>query len=770
MTTVTATRARRSAVAPARSPWESLGSRGRTTWVLWDAAALLVLLGLTAATLWPAYQTPWLGVTVAGFGLLGIGIAALAAWRAWGVGATALACVVAWFGLGTLLVMPSAGVAMVVPTGRSLFGLLVGPVTAWRDMLTLQPPIGETANLLSVPGLIALVAGVVGMSVSLRTQRPALAWLPATVGYLVAATLGTSTAYRPVVIGASFFVVVLLWTSYRRAHLRESLTGRSQRLRPVRALLAVATVIVAGLLTWAALPVLQPDAARTTVRQAVQPPIDLEQFASPLQAFRGNITKFEEATLFETSGLMEGDILRVATVDAYDGMSFRVATTSDEALDQTTFTRVGQWIADDTPGTPGSATVAVRAWDGVWVPNIGRTTRISFGGPRAVALAENFYYQRSTGTGVDAVGVGDGDTWSLSFVRPDRPSEDELAGARSGRVRQPEVDGVPDELRNLAHEWADSYGTAGAQALALEAQLRSGYFSHGQPDEVLSLSGHSASRLLTLVATPERMVGDGEQYATAMALMARELGIPSRVIYGYRSGGSSIISGEDVGAWTELHFEELGWVVFDPTPPRDRVLENEDAPQPPKPKPHIENPPPPPQKPEPPLPDEELPVDPGEPPVRQDEIDWAQIGAWMALTGIPLVTVVIPVSLILGFKLRRRSRRRNAPEMANRVAGAWSELVDRARDLGRSPSPSATRSEQAQQLLDDFPKVADKTDPIRVSTEADWLVFAPGEPSERTVREFWDSTKQVDRGMRRSVSWPRWLASRLSTKSFRRVR
>lgn len=768
--TATVSAPRRSAAAPARSPWDSLGWNDRVRWVLVDALGLLVLLALLMAVLRSLYQSPWLAVTIGGFGVVGMGIALLAAWRHWRVGVTAAACVGAWFLLGTFLVMPSAGIAMVVPTVRSLRGLLLGPVTAWRDLLTLQPPIGETSNLFAPAGIIALLVGVLGMGISLRTRFPALAWLPAAGGYLAGAALGAGVVYRPVLIGAVFLLVVLVWTSYRRAHLRESLAGRSQRLRPVRLVLALATLLAAGGLTWLVLPLTQPEAARTTVRQAVQPPIALQEFASPLQAFRGNITKFEESTLFEVSGLQQGDILRIATMDSYDGLSFRVATTDDQAVEATTFTRVGQWIADDTPGVPSHAGVRVRAYDGVWVPTIGRTTQIDFNGERAVSLAENFFYNRSSGTGVAPVGVSEGDSYSLAFIRPERPSDEEIAVAAAGSVRLPAVEGVPDELRNLAHEWGDGLSSAGEQALTLETNLGLGYFSHGQEDEVLSLSGHSASRLLTLIASPEEMVGDDEQYATAMALMARELGIPARVIYGFRAGNSPVVTGADVGAWTEVHLDEYGWVVFDPTPSRDRVLEEDDAPQPPKPRPHIENPPPPPEDPEPPLPDEELPVGQGEPPEQEETIDWGQIGIWVALTGIPLVTVVVPIALVLGLKLRRRSRRRNAPEMANRVAGAWSEIVDRARDLGRSPSTSATRSEQAQQLVSDFPKATRKVDPIGVSTEADWLVFAPGEPSDQTVKEFWESTRQVDRGMRRSVAWPRWFASKFSTKSFRKFK
>mgnify|MGYP000603190415 CR=1 FL=1 len=117
-----------------------------------------------------------------------------------------------------------------------------------------------------------------------------------------------------------------------------------------------------------------------------------------------------------------------------------------------------------------------------------------------------------------------------------------------------------------------------------------------QDDEAASLPGHSARRLITLVTDPSRMIGDHEQYAVAMALMARELGIPARVIYGYRVGSGQTITGDQVGAWPELYLDGLGWVTFDPTPSTDRVWDEEDQPKPPETQPYVENPPPPPEK------------------------------------------------------------------------------------------------------------------------------------------------------------------------------
>ena len=61
------------------------------------------------------------------------------------------------------------------------------------------------------------------------------------------------------------------------------------------------------------------------------------------------------------------------------------------------------------------------------------------------------------------------------------------------------------------------------------------------------------------------------QFATAMAMMARTLDIPSRVGVGFLPGeaqgdGTYVVTGRLAHAWPELYFEDHGWVRFEPTP------------------------------------------------------------------------------------------------------------------------------------------------------------------------------------------------------------
>jgi transglutaminase-like putative cysteine protease len=65
-----------------------------------------------------------------------------------------------------------------------------------------------------------------------------------------------------------------------------------------------------------------------------------------------------------------------------------------------------------------------------------------------------------------------------------------------------------------------------------------------------------------------------QQFATAMAVMARLRGIPARVAVGFTRGtkkadGSWMVTTHDAHAWPELWFQGFGWLQFEPTPRGD---------------------------------------------------------------------------------------------------------------------------------------------------------------------------------------------------------
>jgi transglutaminase-like putative cysteine protease len=74
----------------------------------------------------------------------------------------------------------------------------------------------------------------------------------------------------------------------------------------------------------------------------------------------------------------------------------------------------------------------------------------------------------------------------------------------------------------------------------------------------------------------EEFLGDGKegfctQFATSMALLLRESGVPSRVVYGSTAGeevepGEYVVTGSNMHTWVEAYFPGVGWYPFDPTP------------------------------------------------------------------------------------------------------------------------------------------------------------------------------------------------------------
>ncbi|HXM68319.1 MAG TPA: transglutaminaseTgpA domain-containing protein [Candidatus Acidoferrum sp.] len=69
-----------------------------------------------------------------------------------------------------------------------------------------------------------------------------------------------------------------------------------------------------------------------------------------------------------------------------------------------------------------------------------------------------------------------------------------------------------------------------------------------------------------------RKQGHCEYFASSMAVMLRTLGIPSRVVNGFRSDefndltANYVVRARNAHSWVEAYFPGYGWVTFDPTP------------------------------------------------------------------------------------------------------------------------------------------------------------------------------------------------------------
>lgn len=143
---------------------------------------------------------------------------------------------------------------------------------------------------------------------------------------------------------------------------------------------------------------------------------------------------------------------------------------------------------------------------------------------------------------------------------------------------------VPEIVRTTAASVAGSAGTPYDKALAIQRYLRSAQFTYSLQSPVQG--GYDGNGLSVLADFLEQKSGYCIHYSSAMAVMARLEGIPSRIAVGYAPGrltGATVtvagqgalpeyeVDARDAHAWPELYFQGLGWVPFEPTPSRGVV-------------------------------------------------------------------------------------------------------------------------------------------------------------------------------------------------------
>jgi hypothetical protein len=424
-------------------------------------------------------------------------------------------------------------------------------------------------------------------------------------------------------------------------------------------------------------------------------------------------------------------------------------------------------MAAGVEGTPASLQVTIGDYSGVWVPGTEDVQQITFKGDRAEALRRSGFHNTATGTTVVTAGLRPGDSYELEAVIPKLPTDEQLGDTPIVKMKLPEPQHLPEELSTLAAETVTDAETPIAQVRALETYLsKSGFFSHGLGAQAyLSRAGHTAERIATLIGG-DQMIGDDEQYAVTMALMAREIGIPARVAMGYypkkdeAPGGVFKATGDDVHAWVEVNFAGYGWLPFDPTPPEDQEPQAQNTKPKVDPKPQVLQPPPPPQEP--------VDLPPTVPDDREAEDDAPDIlgiiGIILAVGGVSLLVLLIlssPFIVIGAWKASRRRKRRNAQTTPDRISGGWDELTDRAVDYGARLAPGGTRIEEAAVVS----TVLAPATATALADRADGEVFGPGEPSQDEVDAFWAEVDDAVGGMRRDAGFWKRMKARLSVRS-----
>jgi transglutaminase-like putative cysteine protease len=161
--------------------------------------------------------------------------------------------------------------------------------------------------------------------------------------------------------------------------------------------------------------------------------------------------------------------------------------------------------------------------------------------------------------------LGESSEGSLTRNRLRAAGTDYPAEIRAMYTQLPDGALGPDATALLEEVKAAAGPTAYDKASLLESVLRDpSRFTYAT-----DVRGFDCSQISVVECFARFKHGYCEYYASTMAVLLRQLGIPTRLVEGFlqgeREGSLLQVSNDDAHAWVEVYFPKYGWVAFDPT-------------------------------------------------------------------------------------------------------------------------------------------------------------------------------------------------------------
>jgi transglutaminase-like putative cysteine protease len=172
---------------------------------------------------------------------------------------------------------------------------------------------------------------------------------------------------------------------------------------------------------------------------------------------------------------------------------------------------------------------------------------------------------------------GDSYTTSSVMVTPTPEQLDAVDFTATARADDPAVRLPADmspQIREIAARWSKGSTSTYRQILAIQDHLRDqSRFTYSTE---VPARGDSFTILDFLTETRK---GFCQQFASAMAVLLRTQGIPTRVVVGFTQGtpvpgreDTYRVTTDNYHAWVEVRFPSYGWLAFEPTPTRQNPV------------------------------------------------------------------------------------------------------------------------------------------------------------------------------------------------------
>lgn len=533
------------------------------------------------------------------------------------------------------------------------------------------------------------IGWVAGVSLFLAAVAPtaALAAAPALVILIVPGIVTGAPAAPGLVIATGIAFLVLLWLS----------------VRPVQRALPAAVVGAIGLVVAVGLPAIVPLNASwlSGVTGAIQSPVQPGRPGTLLNLGQ-DLRQPNELEVFRyRSSDGRPEYLKLANLDEF-GTGDWVPTTTDAAKSETADQQ--QWAVGINPrlSSRGDVTIRVTGLSSNYLPVPSgavsiesRSTNLDLSQWRWMGESSTV---RSTGPATPrgaTYEVYGASTWSGEYL--DAIASSGLLGRADGRgfatpsanqlrIDRELPDKLPTSIARTAQRVAGSAASDYEKARALEQWFRSDLFTYSETAPVEQ--GYDGDSMDVVAKFLQVREGYCVHFSSAMAVMARTLGIPSRIAVGYRAGttqadGEYTVSNRQLHSWPELYIKGAGWVAFEPTPDSDAAASPATEAS---------------ATPSAAAPETPLPA-PGESAPAQTATSTPNVSAAPSATGSPsgggngplglavglLLAVALLVSPALVRTLRRRTRLAAVHSGRSPAVNAWREALDDVADHGYAP-------------------------------------------------------------------------------------
>ncbi len=476
--------------------------------------------------------------------------------------------------LFTPIIAPGTGFLGVVPTQDTLQQVWALFEQGVHSINTSAPPVASTSGVRMIVALTFLVFMMTADFLAVTARCPGM------VGGLLLALIlvplavdGSGLTWVQAGICAMGFLALLatdMWVRGREWGVRvpddrdpaNRLTARAVQLGTVGA--AAATAIALALTLPLMVPSLRTDAFYTLADGSQLGSTGNVTTTHPLVSLRRDLAASSDRTVLTyRSDAEDPEYLRTFVLDEFDGENWTMSPV---------YTGRDSRLGDPLPLPPG--------WDEESGTSV--TTRVSLDSdaprmeflplpypPRSVEVSGDWYVDSDT----LMVFTTDSPSTGINFVvesAENRPEAQALAEAGSPRSLSSDYLDLPGGVDSSVQELTDSL-TANADSAYERATALQDFFTGGDFTYDLSPPAIPADADPLTYFLMEDRIGYCEQFAGAMAIMARQADIPARVAVGYTAGqqvgdGRWSVSVGDAHAWPELYFEGSGWVRFEPTP------------------------------------------------------------------------------------------------------------------------------------------------------------------------------------------------------------